>query len=183
MAPAKDIRNIELEERGGALGSAIFRNIDFRTISGTSETSQFPTTFLGSLNLTTEDLSEIGRSIQIEGFGIINTTASPGDTTLRLKIGANTILTSTRALPTTAITDGIVRFELWLTITAIGKIRISGKSTIETTSGGGGLVVRSFNTTTDQNIVNTSTQVLDYTYQFANTGSTLVIRDIKVIKY
>ena len=43
MASAKDIKNIEMEERSGVLGSAIFRNINTRTITGTSETSQFPT--------------------------------------------------------------------------------------------------------------------------------------------
>lgn len=183
MASAKDIRQIEMEERGGALGSAIFRNINTRTITGTSEISQFPTTFIGSLNLSMDDLTEIGRIIQIIGFGTITTTASPGQATIRLKIGATTILLNSATLPTAAITDGVVRFELLLTITDNGKVRVSGKSILETTSGGGGIVVRALNTATDQTIVVTSPQVLDYTYQFANTGNTLTIRDIKVIKY
>ena len=184
MANAKDIRAIEMEERGGALGSAIFRNQGIRTITGTAETTQFPAApFNGSLILTPEDLSEVGRTIQIVGFGSITTISNPGTATIRLKIGAVTILLNSATLPVTAITDGSVRFELWITITAAGKVRVSGKSTLETTSGGGGLVVRALNTTTDQTITTTSNQVLDYTYQFQNAGNTLTIRDIKVIRY
>ena len=117
------------------------------------------------------------------GFGSITTTSNPGTATIRLKIGAVTILLNSATLPVTAITNGSVRFELWLTITAAGKVRVSGKSTLETTSGGGGSIIRALDTATDQTITTTSNQTLDYTYQFATNGNTLIIRDIKVIRY
>ena len=183
MATSKDIRNIEMEERSAALGTALYRSINTRTITGTAETSQFPTSGRGSLTLLPEDWGETGRTIQIVGFGEITTTANPGTATIRLKIGAVTILLNATTLPVNAITNGVVRFELLITLTATNTVRVSGKSTLETTSGTQNLVVRALNTATDQTITTTSNQTLDYTYQFANAGNTLTIRDIKVIRY
>ena len=122
MATAKDIRNIEMEGRDAALGVALYRSINTRVITGTAETSQFPTSGRGSLILTPEDWSETGKTIQITGYGNITTTTNAGQATIRLKIGATTILLNQANFPTQAITDGIIEFSLFITLTGTNSV-------------------------------------------------------------
>ena len=184
MANAKDIRAIEMEERGGALGSAILRNINTKSITGTAETSMIPTSLLGSAILTPEDLSVVGRTFKIFGECELTTSAaSAGTGTIRIKLGSTTILTSAAETLPNNLSSVRAIFEIIATITDSGKIRISGGTVFSNTTGLGGTLIRKLATTTDQIITITSNQTLDVTYQFSGASNTLVVREINIIRY
>ena len=182
MLNGQDINNISMSRYGGVVAVATLRNINERTITGTSETTMIPTTIVGTKTIRTEQF-EVGSTYKIFGYCLLTTGANQTGT-IRIKIGSTTLLSESATL-TSNLSNARAKFEVIITITAVGangKARVSGDLTIFNTMPPnlGNVVGRAITTATDVTIDTTANRDIDVTYQFGATGNTLQVREFNI---
>ena len=180
MLNGKDVNNISVDRYDGAVVVSTLRNINERTITGATETTMIPTSIRGTKTIRTEQF-EVGRTYKVFGYALLTTGVSQSGT-IRVKIGATTIIADTATFQN-SLTSARATFEVIMTITAVGasgEVRLSGTTLIQTATGISTPLLRGFITASDITIDTTANRDIDVTYQFGATGNTLQIREFNI---
>ena len=182
MLNGQDINNVSMSRYDGAVAVTTLRNINERTITGTTETTMIPTTIRGTKTIRTEQF-EAGSTYKIFGYCQLTTGANQTGT-IRVKIGSTTLVSESATL-TSNLSSARAKFEIIVTITAIGasgKAGVSGDLTIFNTipPNLGNVVGRAIATASDVTIDTTANRDIDVTYQFGATGNTLQVREFNI---
>jgi len=162
----------------------LFTQLRDKTVSNTtSEVSLINTTGAKGSLLLPANILQVGSVLKFKMDGIYNDASTP-TATVRIKIGAITIIESATTIPSN-LTNAFFNAEFMLVVRSIGtsgSICGEGTTFIKSPTSVGAPAMRALQMLTDVNINTTIDNLFDLTYQWsaASTSNSLTSRNILI---
>lgn len=158
-----------------------FSSIASKVITDQNENTMFPTG-VGSTTIQVTDTPIIvGSKMKLRLSGFISSAANAGNSTMKIKVGGLTIITSVLALSNN-LTNVPFDIDLVLTFRTVGaSATVIGNGISQIYNGANGVLVRPLSMTAVSSTFSTLVPiVVDTTLQFVNTGNSITVTNATI---